>query len=89
MAEKASSDTGVCPTHRTLRHFTQINTDVDKVIAIATESISYIKAPLVTSQTLEHYPTGAVAHHLARPSLAWFLTMLSMAACRYLSAVFS
>jgi hypothetical protein len=42
IAEKASSDTGVFPTHLTLPHFTQIKTDVDKVIAIAIGSISYI-----------------------------------------------
>jgi len=42
IAEKASSDTGVFPTHLTFPHLRQINKDVDRVIAIAIGSISYI-----------------------------------------------
>ena len=49
IAEKANSDIGVFPTHRTLRHFTQTKTEVVKVIAIATVSISYIVAPYQTA----------------------------------------
>jgi hypothetical protein len=44
IAENDNSDIGVFPTHRTLRHFTQTKTEVDKVIAIAAVSISYIFA---------------------------------------------
>lgn len=49
IAEKANSDIGVFPTHRTLRHFTQTKTEVVKVIAIATVSISYIVVPYHTA----------------------------------------
>jgi len=42
MAEKASRGRGVGPVHSRLRHLIQINNDVARVTAIATESISYI-----------------------------------------------
>ena len=45
MAKNAISETGVSPVHLTLRHFMHIKTDVDRVIAIATGSISYILVP--------------------------------------------
>jgi hypothetical protein len=41
MAEKANRDKGVGPVTTRLRHFMQINSEVPRVMTMASESISY------------------------------------------------
>jgi hypothetical protein len=47
-----------------LPHLTQINTDVDNVIAIATGSISYIRIPSIEPQWLCYWPADTFVYKL-------------------------